>query len=201
MLLGLFFRADVTGRDPSKWKVTGWLYNEIFYNTTEDFRKAYHSPGFEKLAPNVEGQWVRLDRNGPKLPMDAAPPPQGLAPAGPRYSVDQQAKYVEWMDFSFYIGFTRDRGMAFYDIRHKGQRILYELSLQEALAHYAGNEPVQSGTAYFGSFYGFGYVKNLSLRRGHRLLSLRCFRRLEVTTNKLDTHLLTLLPIFFQQAL
>lgn len=60
------------------------------------------------------------------------------------------------MDFSFYIGFTRDRGMALYDIKHKGQRVLYELSLQEALAHYAGSDPHQSGVAYLDTFYGFG---------------------------------------------
>ena len=88
--------------------------------------------------------------------MDAKPPPQAVSPAGARYSVDQKAKYVRWMDFSFYIGFTRDRGIALFDVRHKGQRILYELGLQEALAHYAGNDPVQSGTSYLDSYYGFG---------------------------------------------
>lgn len=46
--------------------------------------------------------------------------------------------------------------MALYDIRYKGKRVLYELGIQEALAHYAGNDPVQSGTAYLDSFYGFG---------------------------------------------
>lgn len=52
------------------------------------------------------------------------------------------------MGFSFYMGFTYNRGWAFYDIRHKGQRILYELSLQEALAHYAGTDPEESTTWY-----------------------------------------------------
>ena len=154
--LGLYFKSDVTGRDPSKWKVEGWFYNDIFYPTTEAFRNAYYSPGFKKLGANIDGDWARTDRDGPLLPMDTTPPPQGIAPAGLRYSVDQHAKYVQWMDFSFYIGFTRDRGMALYDIRHKGQRILYELSMQEALAHYAGNDPVQSGVAYLDSYYGFG---------------------------------------------
>lgn len=132
------------------------MYNDIFYETTEEFRNAYFSPGFEKLPANVDGSWAQTDRDGPLLPMDAKPPPQAVAPGGSRYSVDQNAKFVEWMDFSFYVGFTRDRGMALYDIRHKGQRILYELSLQEALAHYAGNDPVQSGVAYLDTYYGFG---------------------------------------------
>lgn len=136
--LGLFFMSDVTGRDPSKWKLEGWLYNNIFYNTTEDFRAAYWSPGFEKLGANVEGDWARSDQQGPILPMDTVYPPTQVAPAGSRFSLDAEQKYVEWMGFSFYIRFTRDTGMALYDIRYKGDRILYELGLQEALAHYAG---------------------------------------------------------------
>lgn len=52
------------------------------------------------------------------------------------------------MDFSFYLAFTRDTGMRLYDVKFKGERIIYELGLQEAIAHYAGNDPVQSGTAY-----------------------------------------------------
>lgn len=60
------------------------------------------------------------------------------------------------MNFSFYISFNRDTGLRLFDIRHKGQRILYELGLEEALAHYAGNDPVQSGTSYLDSYYGFG---------------------------------------------
>ncbi|KAK0820778.1 hypothetical protein LTR75_001364 [Friedmanniomyces endolithicus] len=154
--LGLFLKTDVTGRDPANWTFEGWLYNDIFYPTTADFRKAYWSGNFTKLGANIEGDWARTDQQGPVPPMDTASPPSAIAPSGARYSVDQARKYVEWMDFSFYIGFTRDTGLALYDIRHKGQRIIYELKLQEALAHYAGNDPVQSGTAYLDSYYGFG---------------------------------------------
>lgn len=58
--------------------------------------------------------------------------------------------------------FTRDTGVRLYDIRFKGERILYELGLQEAIAHYAGQDPVQSGIAYIDSYYGFGpYAFNL----------------------------------------
>lgn len=136
--LGLYVLSDVTGRDPSKWKVEGWLYNDIFYETTEEFRKAYWSAGFKKLPPNVSGDWSGTDQQGTVPPKDTASPPIQVAPGGSRYSVDIEQQYVEWMDFSFYIGFTRDTGAALYDIRYKGERIIYELSLQEALAHYAG---------------------------------------------------------------
>ncbi|KAL2800214.1 copper amine oxidase [Aspergillus keveii] len=154
--LGLYFKSDVTGRDPSQWKVLGWLYNDIFYETTEEFREAYWSPGFVKLGANVDGPWARVGQQGAVLPKDRKQPPLAVAPDGARYSVDTERKYVSWMDFSFYISFNRDTGLSLFDIKYKGQRVLYELGLQEALAHYAANDPVQSGVAYLDSYYGFG---------------------------------------------
>ncbi|KAK2007417.1 amine oxidase catalytic domain-containing protein [Colletotrichum eremochloae] len=153
--LGLYFKSDVTGRDPSKWKLEGWFYNDVFYETTEEFRTAYWA-GLPKAPLNYEGDWTRTDQQGPVMPYDKMAPPVSVAPSGSRFAVDQQRKYVEWMDFSFYIGFRRDTGVALYDIRYKGELILYELGLQEAMAHYAGSDPVQSSTAYLDSEFGFG---------------------------------------------
>jgi len=136
--LGLYVHSDVTGRDPTKWKVLGWLYNNVFYPTTDSFRNAFYSSGFEKLKANIDGVWAHTDQRGKVLPHDRSYPPVSVAPSGSRFAVDVKQKYVEWMDFTFYIGFSRDTGMALHDIRYKGQRILYELGLQEALAHYAG---------------------------------------------------------------
>lgn len=93
---------------------------------------------------------------GETLPMDNKPPPQAVSPAGSRYSLDKDQKYVEWMGFSFYMAWSWARGWSFYDIRHKGQRILYELSLQEAMAHYAGTSPVQSLTTWLDGSLGLG---------------------------------------------
>lgn len=154
--LGLYFKSDVTGRDPSQWSLEGWLYNGVFYETTDDFRTAYWNGSIVKNAPNVDGTWAHSDQQGEILPMDAMYPPTMIAPSGTRFAVDASAKYVEWMDYSFYIGFSRDTGVSLHDIRYKGERLIYELALQEALAHYAGNDPVQSGTSYLDTYYGFG---------------------------------------------
>lgn len=43
-----------------------------------------------------------------------------------------------------------------HNIKYRGERIVYELSLQEALAHYASSDPMQSGISYLDSYYGFG---------------------------------------------
>ncbi|KAA8650469.1 hypothetical protein EYZ11_000831 [Aspergillus tanneri] len=164
--LGLYLKSDVTGRDPTQWRVLGWLYNDIFYETTEAFRAAYFTPGFVKLGANVDGDWALTHPQGPPLPRDDREPPAAVVPGGSRFGVDHKRQYISWMDFSFYVGFSRDTGLSLFDVRFRGQRILYELGLQEALAHYAGNDPVSSGTAFLDSFYGFGPY-SFELIKGH----------------------------------
>ena len=93
---GLQFKLDITGRDPSKWSVVGWYYTGSFWETTEEFRKAYNSPGFLKPGPNVDGNWTSTDQQGPVLPHDDLYPPTSVQPDGNRYAVDVQEKYVEW---------------------------------------------------------------------------------------------------------
>ncbi|KAH8686036.1 membrane copper amine oxidase [Tricladium varicosporioides] len=154
--LGLYFKTNITGRDPSKWQLQGWLYNDIFYENTETFRAAYWSPGFEKLPANIDGSWGWTDQDGTVPELDTNYPPMSIAPSGSRYFVDTEQQYVKWQDFEFYVSFNRDTGMHLHNIKYKGERIIYELGLQEALAHYAGNDPVQSGTSYLDTYYGFG---------------------------------------------
>lgn len=47
----------------------------------------------------------------------------------------------------------KDTGIRLYDVKFMGQSFLYELALNEAVAHYTDNDPVQSGTSYLDSFY------------------------------------------------
>lgn len=133
--LGLFVKSNITGRDPSRWRVEGWFYNGVFYPTTEAFRAAHRRPGFVKLPAGAEGAWAWTDRQGAPFARDETAPPRAVAGGPPRFAVDTAQKYVEWMDFSFYLGYTRDTGLALFDVRYRGERILYEVSMQEALAH------------------------------------------------------------------
>ena len=46
--------------------------------------------------------------------------------------------------------------MQLHNVEYQGQRIIYELGLQEAIAHYASIDPLQSSITYLDSYYGFG---------------------------------------------
>ena len=129
----------------------------MYYPTSTDLRHAYEQGLLELPTRNnaANGTWTGTDRDGPELPYDDRPPPQSIAPGGQRFAVDEDSQFVEWMDYSFYYSFSRDTGMRIWDVKYKGERILYELGLTEALAHYAGNDPVQSGTSYLGESYPF----------------------------------------------
>lgn len=176
-----------------------WLHDGIFYPTTADFRHAWTNGKIAKTIRNagMNETWIGTDREGAELPYDNRPPPLQIATGGQRFAIDENAQYVEWMElvlplaitpsasltslfasFSFYWSFRRDSGMRLWNIKYQNQTVLYELGLNEALAHCeflasiaaqspffgafsrsvghpltaraidAGNDPVQSGTAY-----------------------------------------------------
>ncbi|EER23430.1 Copper amine oxidase, putative [Coccidioides posadasii C735 delta SOWgp] len=181
--LGLHTKINIAGRDPSKWSVLGWYYNGNFYKTTEAFRKAYFSPGFQKRGANVDGLWAQLMRDGKPRPRDTLVAPVQVQPQGRRFGVDVKEKYIEWMGFSLYIGFTRDTGIRLFDVRYNGERIVYELGLEEALSHYASDEPMQSGVAFLDSLEGFGRV-SYELVQGYDCPSDATFLNTSYFTNE-----------------
>ncbi|KAL2211162.1 amine oxidase catalytic domain-containing protein [Sarocladium strictum] len=181
--LGLYMRSDITGRDPENWKVTGWVYNNVFYPTLDDFRKAVNAPGFKSLGKNVDEPWAHTKTHGDPLPLDNLPPPASIQAGKERFTVDEEENYVTWMDFSFYVSITKDNGVRLYDVRYRGKRVLYELGLDEAIAHYAGIDPVQSGTCYFDSMNGFGPTM-ISLVNGYDCPSYSHYLNASQTTGE-----------------
>ncbi|KAM0548794.1 hypothetical protein ACHAPJ_009791 [Fusarium lateritium] len=138
----LQFKVDITGRDPSKWKVVGWYYDGNYWPTTAAFRKGVATLT-RKPGPNVDGPWTATGQQGDKLPRDHLYPPISVQPDGPRFGVDREQNYVEW-------------SLQLHDIRYKGERLIYELGLQEAMAHYASQDPLHASSAYLDTSYGIG---------------------------------------------
>jgi primary-amine oxidase len=60
------------------------------------------------------------------------------------------------MGWEFYFSFSQVTSLSLFNIKFRGERIIYELGLQEALAHYAGASPSMSGQAFFDTMFGFG---------------------------------------------
>ncbi|KAH6879933.1 amine oxidase catalytic domain-containing protein [Coprinopsis sp. MPI-PUGE-AT-0042] len=98
----------------------------------------------------------------PTRDLDDLPGPRQVSFAGKRFRVHEQQRHVTWMGWSFYTGFDRDMGVNLWDVRFRGERVVYQLAPQEAIAQYAGADPVQSTTAWLDRFFGMGVlVRNL----------------------------------------
>jgi primary-amine oxidase len=154
--LGVSAQVDLTSRNWQDWQIKAWYSRGEFYASTDEFRHAVFSSGFAKPLPNIDGNWTGTNQQGAPFPLDDLPPPITVSQGSNRFKLDAQEDYVSWMDFSFYYSVAWDVGFQLFDINYKGNRLIYELSLQEALTHYAGSEPFASQTAFFDVSNGFG---------------------------------------------
>ena len=81
-----------------------------------------------------------------------------IQPHGPRYKLDKQQKYISWMGYELYMTTAQATGLSLFDLRFRGERIIYELGLQEAMAHYAGDDPTLGGQEFLDTFFGMGFA-------------------------------------------
>ncbi|KAK0380129.1 copper amine oxidase [Colletotrichum limetticola] len=150
---------DVTGTDASQYKLRGIVTNEKFFPTVAALRTAWEAGELkEQFKQSRTPDWGLLDYK-PEMgvrDLENRLAPQSLEVGGKRYKVDEEQKYIEYMGWSFYTSYSRTLGLMYYDIKFKGERIIYELSLQEAAAQYAGFTPKAAGTVYHDTYYSLG---------------------------------------------
>lgn len=154
---GLYVRFNASN-DTNQWKVGEWWYNGQMYENVDHLRSAIKDPesGFLKTPPNLDGPWTDSEDFDAHPDGRELPPPVSIQPFGPRYKLDRAERFVSWFGFEFYFTSTQATGVSLFDIRFKGERIMYELSLQEALAHYAGDDPMAGGQEFLDAFFGMG---------------------------------------------
>jgi diamine oxidase len=73
--------------------------------------------------------------------------PSQISPDGKRYNI--QGRKVIYMFWEFHVGMSPISGPRLFDIRFKGERIAYEISLQELTVFYSGYKPVDYTANYF----------------------------------------------------
>ncbi|KAJ6619998.1 amine oxidase catalytic domain-containing protein [Mycena sp. CBHHK59/15] len=159
--LDMYFYVDVTSMDPSEWYLIRMVYNRQMFTTTEEFMAAYLDGTLKRSsapdAPSTEEiSWASRERKGAKRDLDERAGPRQISFNGPRYRVDKENQWVSWMGWSFYLSFARDMGMSLWDVHFRGERVLYEISPQEALAVYSGSDPHQGSTVFLDGGFGMG---------------------------------------------
>ncbi|KAH9904728.1 copper amine oxidase [Xylariomycetidae sp. FL2044] len=154
-----FVLMDCTGTDMSLYSLKGIVTNTRFFPTIAELRAAFDAGQLKEdyyQAATDDWAMLTLDTDMGARDLDDKFAPQSLELGGKRYKVDAEQKYVEYLGWSFYISNTITLGIMFYDIRFKGERILYELSLQEAAAQYGGFQPKSANTLYHDTYYWLG---------------------------------------------
>jgi primary-amine oxidase len=153
---GIYAKLTVPSPDPDTWTVGEWSYDGVVYPDIESFRSAWHNAELNRTTINFDGPWTDTEDVLASPAGRLQPPPLSIQPYGPRYQLDREAAYVSWMGFSFFFATSPARALSLHDVRFNESRIIYELGLQEALAHYAGSEPMQSGLEFLDTFFGMG---------------------------------------------
>lgn len=146
--LGVSVRFKAPGFNESRWAVAEWYCLGEFYSSTDAFRAAIFSDNFEPPPPNKDGPWAWPEGAGTSFPDDNLPP--ASTPQDPQnFVIDLEESHVSWKDFSVFLSTPKSSGLSLHDIQYRGNRIIYEITLQEALAHYASSDPVQQQTCFF----------------------------------------------------
>ncbi|XP_034450176.1 retina-specific copper amine oxidase [Hippoglossus hippoglossus] len=134
----------------SDWKVERLLYNGQYFDTVGDLQKKYDSGSVEKIVYKKSLDYGSLKPR--TKPLQVAP--QQFYMEGKRFSVNHnQVLYLDW---SFAFGMSSLTGMRVFDVRFKGERIAYELSVQEAMSVYGSVTPGMIITKFFDSSIGIG---------------------------------------------
>lgn len=160
--VGLEFLVDHSSPDPSEWSVPKVFYNGHYYNGLAELEQNFK----EKRVPIVRVKTVSSDGDFSSLhprfhPLGYGPLP--YEPCGPRYSVRNNQVVSSFWSFAFRMDVNR--GPHIYDIRFKGQRIAYEVSVQDAMSVYGSNSPSGMVTRYMDVSFGIGRFQ-YSLVRG-----------------------------------
>ncbi|OWF44474.1 putative amine oxidase [copper-containing] [Mizuhopecten yessoensis] len=99
--------------------------------------------------PNHDTSFSMAEKRGKPFWDEPLRNPAQVEPDGKRYNVNyNQVTYMRWQ-FDFRM--SSAYGPQVYDIRYDGQRIIYEIGLQEMCVFYSANNPAQMFADFFDS--------------------------------------------------
>ncbi|CAH1793804.1 unnamed protein product [Owenia fusiformis] len=141
--LPLQMLLNMTSSNSTSWKVFQVWYNDQFFDSSDDLMRKYNNGTvarvtiplsntdiFSSMKQRAKKNSKSSKRRGPDcFPQD-----------GRRFAIEgNRVTYINW---EFEFSNRQSTGPQLFDIRFRKERIVYELSLQEALLSYTGNTPM-----------------------------------------------------------
>ncbi|KAM4645175.1 amine oxidase [copper-containing] 3 isoform 1-T1 [Amazona ochrocephala] len=151
--VGLEVLVDHGDLDVSLWQLRRVFYNGQYFANMGDLEEEFMANLLEVVRIQKPRAESVLGSMRPRH-QPGSPGPLHYEPQGPRYSV--MGNRVTFQGWSITFGMSPSSGPRFFDIRYRGERIVYELSLQEALALYGSNCPGGMSTRYLDGSFGIG---------------------------------------------
>nr|XP_028558792.1 retina-specific copper amine oxidase isoform X1 [Podarcis muralis] len=151
--VGLEVLLDHGSLDLSLWAVKKVFYGGQYFRDLAELEREFAEGRLqvEKVQKvPAEGGFASLK---PKVP-PAGPGPVNYEPHGPRYSVRGNQVLSSFWSFAFRMDVSR--GPRLFDIRFKGQRVAYELSVQDTMSVYGSNSPGGMSIRYMDGSFGIG---------------------------------------------
>ena len=112
------------------------MYNRQTFSGIDDFLQAYNNGSLVRIPQRPDQDeddassrsWTTRKRGHlPQRDLDNLPGPRSVSFSGLRFRVDRESQYVSWMGWCMYLGFDRDMGLSLWDVRIKGERIIYQV--------------------------------------------------------------------------
>ena len=156
--VGFHVLVDLTGTTKAGYKIVKVSYGEASFDTLQDLMAAYESNAITKIRipfpVNDEKLFSSLHMRGDPFPAEPASKPIQFEPHGKRYSIS--GRHIEYLGWEMDVRLSIVSGPQLFDIRYEGERIVYELSLQEAAAYYSAHNPAHRSSDFADSFFLIG---------------------------------------------
>ncbi|XP_060104222.1 amiloride-sensitive amine oxidase [copper-containing] [Heteronotia binoei] len=157
--VGLELLIDHRPLDPEAWKVQKLWYNGQYYDSPEELAEKHAQGQVEIVRLAEQPEHSLFSTFVPRGNFTAGPPTDVhgakiCETAGHQYYV--RGNLLEYSGWSLAFRLRSSTGLQLFDVRFNGERIAYELSVQEAVAFYGGSSPATMQTKYIDVGYLMG---------------------------------------------
>ncbi|NXA10095.1 AOC1 oxidase, partial [Sapayoa aenigma] len=166
--VGLEVLLDHQDTDPQHWAVQQLWYNGLYFGSVRELAEL-HARGTLPLARLPEPPAHHLFSSyEPRGQFFTGTPTEVhgakvCEPQGRRYRL--RGNRLEYGGWSLAFRLRSSAGLQLFDVRFGGERVAYEVSVQEAIAFYGGHTPAAMQTKYMDAGWAMG-ASSYELARG-----------------------------------